>query len=693
MHTHDPLQPTERPLEPSAVGHGIGGYRPGIDGLRAVAVSAVVAFHLWPRTIPGGFLGVSLFFTLSGYLITSLLLAEQRRSGRIDLIQFLARRFRRLAPLSLVVIAAVTGWALVTHAPSSTGGEILASLFYVNNWWAIATGEGYGQLFQNPSPLEHFWSLAIEEQFYLLFPLVALFALRRSVPTLQTVVAALFGASFLLAASGVLSHETTYLSTATRGSEILAGALLAILWRPQRAGRPRRPDLPGLAWLGPAAVAVLVLGSLTISFEDAFVSRGGLSLLAVVWCVAVLWAAGAGQRNLLSSTLAVWIGRRSYAIYLIHWPVIVWWRAPALAQVALTVALAALAHRFVEEPVRTRRALPGRVGMAVGLAVMVVLTGAAAVVATRPAPPVETVANRVEAIEPGSVTSSTEPPARDESDEATAPTTTPPTTAPPNTVPPEPVIWWVGDSQADGVLDYLLGRRDPEADPNAPRNAEPTASRVEFMGASYVVVDLSIPGCDGAFGVGQFDTSPNDPSQSVCTDWQWRWQTALDSFGPPHAIVWMSGAATFLRPWVMEDGNGYYPVDAEWMRRWRASIEQRLDWLEDEVPEAPVLWTELMTPVRERFAAMVAPSDEEWARTMFSADAVTEAQRSIAAGRSGVTLRSPSAPVEMGGAGVDLSEGTYDGIHLDREASATFVLPWLFTQVDELLRAGTVPGS
>ena len=158
---------TERPEEPVKLG-----YQPALDGLRAVAVSAVLLFHLGASWMPGGYLGVSVFFTLSGFLITTLLLRERVVTGRIDSRAFYTRRLRRLMPASLLTIAGVCvliGIGTIADT-SSLRREVLGALFQVENWVSLLGGKSYAQLFQSPSPVAHFWSLAIEEQFYWLWP-------------------------------------------------------------------------------------------------------------------------------------------------------------------------------------------------------------------------------------------------------------------------------------------------------------------------------------------------------------------------------------------------------------------------------------------------------------------------------------------------------------------------------------------
>src|SRR5262245_7993822 len=210
------------------------GYQPALDGVRALAVAVVLAFHLGAPWMPGGYLGVSVFFTLSGFLITSLLLEERARSGRIDIGAFYVRRLRRLLPASLLCLG---GIGLLAGAGLFAGGDglrgaVVAALLQSENWRALFAGESYADLFAGPSPVDHFWSLAIEEQFYVLWPLtlagLAALAARRgrsTAPTLLTLFAVLAVAAPLTAR--LWSADAAYLASWPRFAEIAAGAALA----------------------------------------------------------------------------------------------------------------------------------------------------------------------------------------------------------------------------------------------------------------------------------------------------------------------------------------------------------------------------------------------------------------------------------------------------------------------------------
>jgi len=346
-------------------------FAPALDGLRAVAVVAVLLYHGGVDWMPGGFLGVDLFFCLSGYLITSLLLAERRGTGRIDLRAFWLRRARRLLPAAFLVIAVSVAAAAIL-APgdlAQTRGDALASLFYVDNWHQLLVGQSYFAAFERPSLLRHMWSLSIEEQFYLLWPLALGFGVA-GLGARRTGLAALGLAllSALLMAVLFTSESDpsrVYYGTDTHAVGLLLGATLAFVWPLGRFEPPRRPSaLAVLDLTAGIALAALVLAMVTWHDYDALVYRGGIaafSLTAVVLIATVVHPAGRAA-HLLGSAPLRWIGARSYGIYLWHWPVMaltrpgidVAWPLPLLlvAQIGLTVALAAASYRWLEQPFR-----------------------------------------------------------------------------------------------------------------------------------------------------------------------------------------------------------------------------------------------------------------------------------------------------------------------------------------------------
>jgi peptidoglycan/LPS O-acetylase OafA/YrhL len=351
-------------------------YVPGLDGLRALAVLAVVAYHVNLGWAQGGLLGVGIFFTLSGYLITDLLLAQQATTGRLHMVSFWQRRARRLLPALFVMLAVVAGWVALFQSAqlSALRGAMAGAVGYVSNWWLIAHNSSYFARFGPPSPLGHLWSLAVEEQFYLLWPWLVLLGLRlvRGRPE-KSAAYRLASATMLLAAASALlmallyhpGYDPTrvYDGTDTRAFALLAGAALAFA-RPSRA-RPAEPGRRGRILLDGAGAAGLVVIAVLVwrtSQYSPFLYRGGIVLLSLATAAVV--AAVASPASLLGRMLGWgplrWLGVRSYGIYLWHFPIIVLTTpangAESLArgclQVAASVVLAALSWRFIEEPIR-----------------------------------------------------------------------------------------------------------------------------------------------------------------------------------------------------------------------------------------------------------------------------------------------------------------------------------------------------
>ncbi|HEX2307124.1 MAG TPA: acyltransferase family protein [Jatrophihabitantaceae bacterium] len=352
-------------------------YIPGLDGLRAIAVLAVIAYHLNLSWAPGGLLGVGVFFTLSGYLITDLLLTRYDTVGRLDLGQFWLRRARRLLPALVAMLIVVTAWTTVWHPSrlSSLRGGVFAALAYVSNWQLIGQHISYFAQFGPPAPLGHLWSLAIEEQFYLIWPWLLMLGLwleaRRGHDSLLRGRLALYALG-LAAVSALLMAQlyhpgfaTTrvYDGTDTRAFGLLIGAALAMVWR----SRWLRADIPSSARVllnvvGGLALLKIVLMIYSTAPSAPGMYRGGLVILSVATALVVAATVhpGSSMSRLLGVAPLRWIGVRSYGIYLWHFPVIALttrtvgapitiWRAAF--QIGLTVALAALSWRYLEKPI------------------------------------------------------------------------------------------------------------------------------------------------------------------------------------------------------------------------------------------------------------------------------------------------------------------------------------------------------
>ena len=342
----------------------------GLDGLRGVAVILVIIFHSGLGWLPGGFLGVSVFFTLSGFLITSLLINECENTGRIDLKAFWGRRLRRLAPASLVVIAGVVGlasWLSTSIEASRIKGDAISATLYFSNWRFIYSGHSYGELFATPSPLQHLWSLSIEEQLYVVVPVLiaGLFAMglrRRAI-----------GYVFLVAVAGSTiatmftnSHELIYYGTHTRAAELLLGSALACLFG-QRIEKLAVNKAKSLSTLYIVPIVGVVVLSRFSSVDSPWVYSGALTAFAGLSVICLIAAIQAGPvRSILSSSPLVRVGEVSYGLYLIHWPVIVWLNSERVdlqptalfgVQVIVTVILTVASYWLIEQPIRRRKVL------------------------------------------------------------------------------------------------------------------------------------------------------------------------------------------------------------------------------------------------------------------------------------------------------------------------------------------------
>ncbi|GEA81022.1 acyltransferase family protein [Cellulomonas uda] len=404
------------------------GHIRGLDGLRAIAVLAVIAYHLWPAAVPGGFLGVDVFFVVSGFLITTLLLRRMGGGGGLALRDFWVRRARRLLPaLALVLVVGTLAARLVE--PDLLVGvrrQWLGAWTFSTNWLEIAAGSSYFDATQ-PELFQPFWSLAIEEQFYVLWPLVlaglvlAAGALHRhgGRSIAIAVGAAAVVSGVLMAVMYTPGDDPTrvYYGTPTHAFGLLAGAALAIAVTGRPAAAPAgasRSDVRALTRALPV-VGLLVLAALVALLRDdsSFTYRGGI-VLGSLAALALVAGCASEQPGALLKVLelrpVVWVGDRSYGLYLWHWPVILvvgaafgdapgsplWWRVPVVA-LALSFALAHLSHRFVEMPVRRDgfRAVAARAAAALrgprpgarlaGVLATVLVLGAVVSVATAPA--------------------------------------------------------------------------------------------------------------------------------------------------------------------------------------------------------------------------------------------------------------------------------------------------------------------
>jgi peptidoglycan/LPS O-acetylase OafA/YrhL len=346
---------------------------PAIDGLRAVAVTAVLLYHLPEAWLPGGFLGVDVFFVISGFLITSILTAEAQRTGRIGLRHFWLRRARRLLPAlfcMLVVVVAVSA-IFARDALSLLASDLPAVLGYFTNWWLIFHHVSYFQSVGRPPLVLHLWSLAVEEQFYLVWPVITFLIIRRHGRTTLLGWVALVGAiasslwmAVLFQASGDPSR--VYFGTDSHAGGLLLGAALAIAFPPwNRSSAVKLSARRFLGAIGVASFVGLVALMTTLNQFGTFTYRGGIQLATVLTALIVLVVTHPAIRSarILATPALQWIGKRSYAIYLWHWPIfeltrpdidvsVSGWPLTALRLVIVAVA-SELSYRLVEQPFRT----------------------------------------------------------------------------------------------------------------------------------------------------------------------------------------------------------------------------------------------------------------------------------------------------------------------------------------------------
>lgn len=379
-------------------------YLPGLDGLRALAVIAVIVYHANSKWLPGGFLGVEVFFVISGYLITLLIVAEHERTDTVSLRGFWARRARRLLPALVVMLGMLVVWTAFfeRNALGALRGDVIAGALYGSNWFQVWIGAGYTAV-NDFAPLRHLWSLAVEEQFYLLWPIVMIAVLARGRERLPRVAAWFTGIALFIGAVvaalmpsgsiGLCSRtpeaywiigdrclskvDFLYLSTPTRATGLLLGAALALVWRPfallRGPMKHKGPMLDPLAIVGLLGLFFLVRSAHILELKgedglhaDALLFRGGLLLTAV--CTLLLIAAVAHQRafsgRILGNPVLRGIGERSYGLYLYHWPVFQALRHETgvslrihefVGAMVVTLLITEFSYRAIELPIRERR--------------------------------------------------------------------------------------------------------------------------------------------------------------------------------------------------------------------------------------------------------------------------------------------------------------------------------------------------
>ena len=371
-------------------------YLPGLDGMRALAVVAVMIYHANSEWLPGGFLGVEVFFVISGYLITLLLIAEKERTGRVHLGHFWMRRARRLLPALFVMMFMLITYTTIfrSDALGKLRGDVLGGLFYVSNWYQIWVGAGYSST-GDFAPLRHLWSLAVEEQFYLMWPLVMVVLLRVGTRRVFGMAKWLAVAALVVTvAMALLYHEgrvgecnvtpeaywtiadrciskadALYLATITRAGGLLLGAAFAMVWRPYAVMRGplrdkgRLMDLLAIVGLVTLGAEMWYLHFLTPEGPDPWLFRGGflLTSIASLFVIAAVTHRGSLAGPVLGNPVFLWVGVRSYGMYLYHWPIYQVIRRIAgnpltvpqfaVAMVA-TLIVTEASFRYIEMPIR-----------------------------------------------------------------------------------------------------------------------------------------------------------------------------------------------------------------------------------------------------------------------------------------------------------------------------------------------------
>jgi peptidoglycan/LPS O-acetylase OafA/YrhL/SAM-dependent methyltransferase len=665
--------------EPAGAHDGRLAHVPGLDGLRGLAVAGVVAYHL--GYLRGGFLGVDAFFVLSGFLITSLLLGERHRRGRIALGSFWGRRARRLLPALGVLLVAVGVYAYFFASATEgqhLGGDIAATAGYIANWHLIFGGVGYFEQFASPSLLQHAWSLAVEEQFYLVWPIVVagILAWRRGRTGVLAVLAgvAAVGSVIEMAVLYQPGHDTSrlYYGTDTRAASVLIGALLAIAltrWpvRAEALGRVGRGLLGGAAV---AAAAVTGVAWTVAGGSDGWLYRGGfagLELALGLVILAVMAGVPGPLRRLVELAPLRWLGLISYGLYLWHWPVIVvlspertGWDGPLLAvtRIAVMVSLTLASYWLIETPVRRGRrgtAMPAiRWGPALAGAAAASL--ALAGLATARPEPASAALLKGGFVAPATSVPATAAPA------PSAPAATPrpsngarpapaPTTS--TTVPPRRALV-VGDSTATTLASGRAG-----------------------AAGSFVVGSDTQLGC--GLTPGRPLASDSTAGAEHCDGWYERWRESIASVQPAVTIM-MFGPWDVLDHLV--DGTAVRFGSPQWHQLVASSVGQALDVAGS--GGAPVAVLDVPCYASPPSGGPDAPVRDDPARSA-ALDAILEG---AVAARPYAHVLDVSGVLCPGGKFLEKLDGITlrpDGVHLTPQSSALLWKTWLVPRLEQIL--------
>jgi len=633
---------------------------------------AVVAYHLWPSTVPGGWVGVSVFFTLSGFLITTLLINEQSANGTISLAGFWSRRARRLLPAVIATVAASLIMVVIIdpamiHDAAVAGA---AGLAYVANWVAAHKPGGYQAIFTDPGPFDHLWSLAVEEQIYLVLPLLFVAGVGRRSRAVW--IGGATAAGIAVAIAWWWGDPDSYYATPVRAAEVAAGAGAAMVVAQMRIRGfhwPRRVSLCTSAAAGVGAAGLLTWVTFAWTEHDPIVFRGGLLLVSAASVAALMVAIE--HPGPLAHPVLRWLGTRSYAIYLWHWPIIVLLDLPAAATLALTAALSEVSMRVIETPVRRsigwgallRRPLPVLGGAAAGAAIAAM---AVSLLVAAPRTIFDIDAPNVPAWYSGQESAAAPPepaPVR-----STTSTTTPTAAAPTTSaIARPPVVMVIGDSTALAAFDGLRSWGDKT------RRA--------------VIVNGSQEGCgplqDPLFGVaytrqgaGLFGVELDD-GRAPCRLTIPQLAAAAGGIKPDEVIVFDWGA-------VMNDGvnpaspndptTDFRIVDSVTLEMLTAIYQTRID--EAAALGADVLFTTAPIPAGWAFIG----HDLALAEVTANANAYNQVVTQLAATNPHVAVLSTAEAF----APPDQSYPRTDGIHLNPGAtSERFAEDWLVNPILE----------
>lgn len=656
--------------------------------MRAIAVTAVLLYHLDISWAQGGFLGVDLFFVISGFLITTLLLREHDSTGRIGLGSFWVRRFRRLVP-PLVVVVAVTVIATrlwgVPEQWASVRWDAVAALAYVANWRFVVADQSYFDTLLGPSPLLHTWSLAVEEQWYILWPVamvgLVLLARRRGAGTAlaAVLVAAVASAVWMAVLYDPADASRVYFGTDTRAQQLLIGAALA--WFVQL--RPERLELGSRtrgAWTVVVGLVVFAVIASTTFDEATWLYRGGFFAISILCALLVLGTATttpASPLRWLTWAPLLWIGVRSYGIYLWHWPVILFVGEPMgvdlpriplmFLQVAVTLALTELSLRLIERPARTTSWRPGLVvgtwsavaALAIVASLVVLAPGRAefsTATVFRPAALANTVdgdgptePSRTRAADDPATTATGSSPDSDTGSDTAAATVDTPSTLP---VDPRPDLLILGDSTAAALWD----RMDP---------AWTDDWHVQLMARL---------GCGIFDGVTlDADSDRSNPHPVECSDWRDEWSASMYAVDPDITLV-MVGAWEVLDQRI-DDVDYRYPSP-----EWSSLVREQFD-------DAVSIAASTGAPVVVMSVPCMEPSgdDNTTARTdPARIAAVNEIIADAAASRPTVGVADLGSVLCPDGTPVGEVDGErirYDGVHVSATGS-DLVWSWLFPQLD-----------